>query len=379
MDRSLTLKGRNTVVEEIVQGREGFTVEDGTIAIEIFLRALTFRPLIQQKSFGEDFAGLSIQQIIPETLEPRVMVLHMGPSGKFPCLFFRFVGTESPVVEAIFYPYEPILFFLSQARSYVQWATPTTLTDEEKESLARDEALQMTLIMLDSFYRRSELTMDSFTSEVFAHWRLQQTEKIAHYKAERGEKIPPGKNPVLGIAVNNYTRELTQFWKYLDRAYGGGQKVRFVAEYDEVYPHWKRLHRMSSEDDWREYAKAGRFADTPDDLIDKLEDVDRSDQRAVSVKVSDLALEHAGRRARLINKQGVSQSVMRQRKAGIRVTGYTNTQLFNILKEGRQIAERLKEVEAAGELNESPANFTHDETQQLLDQNGNSTQIDSAK
>jgi hypothetical protein len=89
-------------VEEALEVPEGISVEDGALAIEIFLRALTFRPQIQQKTFGQDFAGVSIQQIIPEILQPRVMVLHMGPAGKFPCLFFRFVGNESPVVEAIF-------------------------------------------------------------------------------------------------------------------------------------------------------------------------------------------------------------------------------------------------------------------------------------
>ena len=366
-------------MEEANQSHQGISVEDGALAIEIFLKALTFRPHIPQKVFGEDFAGVSIQEIILETLEPRVMVLHMGPSGKFPCLFFRFVGTESPLVEAIFYPYEAILFFLSQARSYIQWATPPDRSEQEKESMAQEKAIEMTLIMLDSFYQRSELMMDSFTSEVFAQWRLHQTENIIHFTAERGDTIPRGKNPEVAKAIKNYSRELTNFWKYQIRAYTGGQKVRFVTEYDEVYKHWKRLSKMSSEEGWREYAKAGKFDDTPDDLIDKLEDLDRADQTAVAVKVSDLALEHAGRRAGLINKQGITQSVIRQRKVGIRVTGYTNTQLFNILKEGRQIAERLKEMEAPHESNAPPANFTQDETQQLLDQNGNSTQIDSEK
>ena len=98
-------------MEETNQSHQGISVEDGALAIEIFLKALTFRPHIPQKVFGEDFAGVSIQQIIPETLEPRVMVLHMGPSGKFPCLFFRFVGTESPLVEAIFTPTKPFCSF----------------------------------------------------------------------------------------------------------------------------------------------------------------------------------------------------------------------------------------------------------------------------
>lgn len=331
-------------MEEALEVPEGISVEDGALAIEIFLKALTFRPQIQQKTFGQDFVGVSIQQIIPEMLEPRVMVLYMGPAGKFPCLFFRFVGTESPVVEAIFYPYQAILFFLSQARSYIQWANPPDRSEQERESMAQEKAIEMTLIMLDSFHQRSELMMDSFISEVLAHWRVHQTEKIIHFKAEKGDAIPGGTNPEVANAIRNYSRELAEFWRYQIRAYSGGQKVRFVTEYDEVYKHWKRLSKMLSEEGWREYAKAGKFADTPDDLIDRLENLDRSDQSAVALKVSDLALEHAGRRARLINKKGVSQSVIRQRKAGIRATGYTRPQLYTFLKEGRQIIERVKQA-----------------------------------
>jgi hypothetical protein len=298
-------------VEETNQSHQGISMEDGALAIEIFLKALTFRPHIPQRVFGEDFAGVSIQQIIPEMLEPRVMVLHMGPSGKFPCLFFRFVGTESPLVEAIFYPYEAILFFLSQARSYIQWANPPDRSEQEREAMAREKAIEMTLIMVDSFHQRSELMMDSLISEILAQWRVHQTENIIHFTAERGDTIPRGKNPEIAKAIKNYSRELTNFWKYHIRSYTGGQKVRFVTEYDDVYKHWKRLSKMLSEEGWREYAKAGKFADTPDDLIERLENLDRSDRSAVAVRVSDLALEHAGRRARLITNK-----VLRNRSCG---------------------------------------------------------------
>ncbi len=274
------------------------------------------------------------------------MVLHMGPSGKFPCLFFRFVGNESPVVEAIFYPYEAILSFLSHSRAYFRWLNIPERTDQEKESMAREQAVEMTLIMIDSFHQRAELMMDSYVSEVIGQWRLQKTENILHFQAERGERVRRDKNPALGLAIKDYTREVTEFWKYQGRAYAGGQKIRFVAEYEQVYPHWRLLSKMSSEDRWREYAKAGKFQDTPDDLLEKLENMDRSDHQAVDLKVSDLALEHAGRRARLINKQGISESVIRQRKAGIRATGYTRTQLYNLLKDGRQINERIRQAEA---------------------------------
>ncbi|HEY5883053.1 MAG TPA: hypothetical protein VIT88_00115 [Pyrinomonadaceae bacterium] len=61
------------------------------------------------------------------------------------------------------------------------------------------------------------------------------------------------------MAIRDYTRELNEFWKYQGRAYSGRQKVRFVAEYEELYPHWRRLSKMSSDPEWVEYAKAGKF------------------------------------------------------------------------------------------------------------------------
>jgi hypothetical protein len=364
-------------VEDSSEGRQGINIEDAAIAIDIFRKALTFRPQIQQKGFGEGFVGMSLQQLIAEMLQPRVMVLHMGPSGKFPCLFFRFVGDESAVVEAVFYPYEAILSFLYQSRSYFQWLNLPDCSEDEKESLACGQAVEMTLIMIDSFHRRSELMMDSFVSEVIAQWRLNRTENFLHFQAERGEAIPRGKNPALSVAVQSYAREVTQFWKYQSRAYGGGQKVRFVEEYEDVYTHWKLLSKLLSEDGWREYAKAGKFQDTPDDLLKKLENTDRSDEGAVDVRISDLALEHAGRRARLVNKRGISKSIIRQRKAGIRVTGYTTAQLFNILREGRQIIERVKEIEAMRKSNEPLSNSGQEERPQPLEQIGDSALIDS--
>jgi hypothetical protein len=117
-------------------------------------------------------------------------------------------------VEAIFYPYEAILFFLSQARSYIQWANPPDRSEQEREAMAREKAVEMTLIMVDSFHQRSELMMDSFISEIVAQWRVHQTENIIHFTAERGDTIPRGKNPEIAKAIKNYSRELTNFWKY---------------------------------------------------------------------------------------------------------------------------------------------------------------------
>src|ERR1051325_11451176 len=77
-------------------------------------------------------------------------------------------------------------------------------------------------------------------------------------------------------------------------------------------------------------------ADTPDDLLDKLLDIDRRDAKTADVRLSELALEHAARRVGLIKKHGVSDSVVGQRKKGVRVSGSSNGHLFEFLKQGRE-------------------------------------------
>ncbi len=104
---------------------------------------------------------------------------------------------------------------------------------------------------------------------------------------------------------------------------------------------------MSSDDsiDWRDYAKAGKFSDTPDDLLNRLLDVDRSSDETTSNKVSEIAIEHATRRAGLIKKTGVSEYARNKRKEGIKVSDYSSQQLFIFLKEGRELKQKVEENE----------------------------------
>ncbi len=66
-----------------------------------------------------------------------------------------------------------------------------------------------------------------------------------------------------------------------------------------------------------DFAKSGRFQDTPDDLLKKLEDSDRFDAEAIGSKLSELAVEHAARRVGLIKKSSVSESAIKNRQKGI--------------------------------------------------------------
>src|SRR5947209_16391068 len=128
----------------------------------------------------------------------------------------------------------------------------------------------MTLIMIDNFYRRGELMMDSFTYEVIAQWRIQNSQNAIQYHAERGNILEKSKDPKLENLLKIYTKDVLELWKFQGQTQENWRKLRLAEEYDAVYKHWKRLSKILSEEDWREYANAGKFQDTPDDLLDKL-------------------------------------------------------------------------------------------------------------
>ena len=339
------------------------------LSIEILKKALEYRPQIRKAILGDDLKALPEDERANELFSPRVAI-HYGEAGNIPSLYFRFIGAEAPVVEAFFYPIEAVYSFLTEARNFARWISKPEASAEEIEKLAFDRAIDITLIMIDNFYKRADLMMNSFIYEVKAQWRIENRQRTIQYHAERGNILDNRKDPTLENLLKIYTKDVLQLWKYQGQTEKNWRILSLTEEYDAIYKHWKRLSRMLSEDDWREYAKAGKFQDTPDDLLDKLLNADRLDDSATDKRLSELAIEHAARRVRLIKKHGVNESIIKQRQKGIRATGYTSTQLFNFLKEGRELKDRLKAAQG---------NPTQERTPVSVEQSDDSTQIKMAK
>ncbi len=321
--------------------------DDGKLAADIFKQALNFRPYIKKAILGDDLVALSEEERIKERLTPRVAVTYFGENGDIPCLYLRFVGSTIPVADVYFYPFEAISVFLDHLRAQVKQIMPER-TDEEKEKAAIDRAVEMTIIMIDSIFQRVELMTDSFVTEVMNAWHIYNRKNLQHVYAERGNSVPRQKDKSLDEAINGYAKDVSLFWQSHSKGYENWRKTALAKEYEAIYIHWRTLYKMSRENEnWRQYAKAGTFEDTPDDLLEKLENTDRLDNKAVENTVSELAIEHTARRIGLIKKSRVSESILKQRKNGVRVTGYTSTQLFIFLKEGRDIIAQLKAMQQA--------------------------------
>jgi hypothetical protein len=259
---------------EETETQRNTSLEDAKIAIDIFRKALEYRSQISPAIVGEEYRALSNEDRLKEMLTPRIGLAYADETKTVPCLFLRFVGDESPILEALYYPYEAILSFLSEARSFARWITSTNIDDKQVEKIAFERTIDMTIIMIDHVYRRSELMMDSFVSEVITQWRIENAQRAIQYRAEQGESLPKRKDKSLDSIIAYYTKQVIELWKWQGQSTENLRKLQLAKEYDSIYRHWNRLINMIDDDDWREYAKTKKFHDTPDDLLEKLENLD---------------------------------------------------------------------------------------------------------
>lgn len=331
--------------ENAQNGEMQASLEDAFLAIEVIRKALELRPYIREGILGDKFVNLSKEERLNEMLTPRITFFFVDEEKKVPSLFFRFVGDNSPIIEAFFYPIEAVVSFLNEARNIVKDFSQKT--EKEKEDLAFSHTLEMTLLLFDNFYRRVEITMDYVTVEVIGQWYRNKQQEWLHLESERGNKLLQKKDDRLDYFLNNYRKSVGNFWKYQGQTREDWRKISLAEEYAELYKHWSWLLKMSNDENinWRDYAKTEKHKDTPDDLLNKLLDIDRSTDETTSNKISEIAIEHAARRVGIIKKSGASDYARNKRKEGVKVSDYSPQQLFNFLKEGKDLKQRVQENE----------------------------------
>ena len=225
--------------------------------------------------------------------------------------------------------------------------------------MAFSYTLEMTLLLFDNFYRRAEITMDYVTIEVIGQWHRNKQQEWLHFESERGNKLTLQRDNRLDNFLNAYRKDIGNFWKYQGQTRDNRRKMLLAEEYAELYKHWNRLLKMSNDEsiNWRDYAKTEKHKDTPDDLLNKLLDVDRSTDETTSNKISELAIEHAARRVGIIKKSGVSEYARSKRKEGVKVSDYSSQQLFIFLKEGKDIKQKVEENEKMAAQMETEESF----------------------
>lgn len=125
--------------------------------------------------------------------------------------------------------------------------------------------------------------------------------------------------------IRNFLQDDTGFDAYILRE----KKKKFASHYDDIFQHWKEMQRLQIEGkNWRRYIKAGDMSDISDDLI---EDFEKGKDMNI------IALEHAARRAQLLNTLKLSTENKIKREQGIMCSGYTRSVLYQFKKEGEEL------------------------------------------
>lgn len=350
-------------VEEISQ-------EDFEIIVKIIEKALTYRDHIKDTMSVEEFYVLTDEEKVDETLTNRVDKWYLG---NLPCIFFRFVGSQSPLITANFYPVEAVANFLDETRRKHKHFRTDDQTDEDIENLAFEDAVDMFLILIDNFWQRGMLMMDSFVDETIAQWQYTNYKRYLRNNIAVGNKIEPIKYNTVNEAVDIYSKKLKAHWEQHGQNEESWKKVRLFEEYEPIYKHWKMVLLVYKKDgNWREYAKTNGFEDCPDDLLNKFENTSSS-------KLYQIAMEHAGRRVGLLKQTGVKKSALVKRSEGVHITDYTYQQLKGFENEGKKLAEKIEKVREfeqqreilkvkSRKLVENNLKYIKEENQKLLEQ-----------
>lgn len=322
--------------EAIVLINNTIPEKDAPIILSIInktIEVMDLKPLMSD----EEFLSLSTEKRLKELVTSRVCSYKFSDEVK--CIFIRFVGDETPLAQALFFPIESVWSFLNTARNYFN--TPeTTLTAEEIEKFSFNKAVDMFCIMLRNIYPRFMTTMHSITDETINEWYRQENERYREYRALKGEFVPSN-DPVVKRARQNiikeYSNEVKNIWEGEKKRFENYQKVRFTEEYEKLKNHWDTISFLyRNKKDWSGYAKMDGFQDTPDDL---LEEMKGSHHRGMSLK----ALEHAARRTGLINSDCTDEQVLEKRKNGIHASGFSEPTLYKYLEEGKKTIKTVKE------------------------------------
>ena len=316
-----------------------YTEKDIETARMIFQRAAEYfkipdePPLETVKDFIREDGTIDLTNV------PTVMVRTWEEGSKFLNLAFFYDGVFT--VLADYNPLPAILDFLGDARQLIISRFPQW-TEEEKEKHSQYESFKMTLILFSRIYPRMNLAMQNFVSEVVQAWFIEWRKWEAQVYSESGIKpIPVSEIKEFRSLLKGHEDDLLKLWLDVPDRKLDEKKMQIAKEYPSILKHWQKIRGWcrNQDIDWREYAKAGRFFDTPDDLLDKLE-------VSGDEKTFHFALEHAARRAGLL-KLSQDTKVLEKRAQQIKLTGYTPRQLLIFLKEGEKL---LGEMQAQSPL-----------------------------
>jgi hypothetical protein len=303
-----------------------------SIYVQIIEEAFRISNMPTSESFTKSFPNMSIEEKTRELSTPRV-VAHM--EDETPTVFLRFVEMGMPLIEAIYYPHFAAEIFFENAKTTLKdyYGFDEIALDER----ARKEAVNMLITMFRRLYARMSITMAQILDETTLDWQKKEWEIFGRVSAPEGIKLPRIKHSErFNNLSSSYNKDVKAIWKNEEQKRDDWDKLQLAKEYPSILNHWEKLQKdLRNNIDWREYAKAGKFSDTPDDLLDLLLDTERK-------KLSFLAVEHTARRIGIMNIHGAKESDREKWKQGITVTGYDAQHLLDLKTDGNKLLKKLR-------------------------------------
>ena len=327
-----------------------YTTEDVELALRIFQRAIEHFKIPDESTLGSVKEYLREDGTIDFDRTPIVTVRKWENGVPFLNMVFFYGGNLTVLAE--YNPLVSILDFIGEARRMFDSRYPFW-TDEKRQASTEHEAFYMTVTLLSRIYPRMNLAMQNFVSEVIQAWDIRWRKFEARVASEVGIKpLAVSETKIFRSLLKEYSDDLLKLWLNSPDKRSEDKKKQFAQEYQSILKHWRKLREWcrKGDMDWREYAKPGKFSDTPDDLLDKLEDSEAG-------QTSHFALEHAARRAGLF-KVTRDDKILKKRAQQIEVTGYTPRQLLTFLNEGEKL---LGEMHAQSELHQKEETDEADE------------------
>lgn len=274
----------------------------------------------------------ALQQLAETTSATDNQIVQDTNKAGDPILRLRFFDEGVQIVEAFYDPAMAAVGFLNSADDF--WQSRVPKGSDGYEELVFASAVNLLVWMLSKMHIRLWYAMGDLGDETWHDWAARQCAlEEKEYRAQ-GIKVDYKTSEVRKKLLQAQQKQIRQLWKWTkggsDRDYDPTleQKKKFAEQYPTILDHWEDINQWCRREDrhnWRGLEKVAPCEDTPDDLLDKLED---SEPEGISA----LALEHTARR---VGIQKPSSSSLQD--STVQRSGISRAQLYRILGEGKRL------------------------------------------
>jgi hypothetical protein len=272
----------------------------------------------------------ALQQLAETTSTTDNQIVQDTNQAGDPILRLRFFDEGFQIVEALYDPAMAAVGFLNSADDF--WRSRVPKDSDGYEELVFASAVNLLVWMLSKMHIRLWYAMGDLGDETGHDWEARQCAIEEKEFLAQGIKVDYKTGEVRKKLLQAQQKQIRQLWAWTkggsDRDYDptAEQKKGFAEQYPAILDHWEDINKWCRREDrhnWRGLAKVAPFGDTPDDLLDKLED---SEPEGISA----LALEHTARRVGI--KKPRSSSAQ---DSTVHASGISRAQLYRILGEGK--------------------------------------------